>query len=386
MDLSLYFDPVGEELVELTLNKPNLGQSVHLYEARVPDLTGIQIAIMGVQENRGTSTQSMGYNHAADEVRKKLYPMHKGTATYRAVDLGNLRNGPTREDTVQRVQQIVQYLLSKGILTIIVGGSHDLTVGQYLAYEEFERMLNLLVVDPRIDIGESEAANGSFITDIVKHNPGFLFQLIHLGHQSYLVEEDKQELLQSMYFEAIRLGLVREKLQEMEPVVRAADMMSFDISALSQMFAPGATLNFPFGLSGEEACQLCWYAGMNERLTSVGFYEYDADKDDANGTTAFVVATMIWYLIEGYYHRVDEKDFMSDKFLIYEVDMEGEPSSIRFFKSKRTEKWWMEVPNPEGAKSVFIRNKMVPCSYEDYELALTGEIPPRWLSAYTRIS
>ncbi|MEM9326124.1 MAG: formimidoylglutamase [Bacteroidota bacterium] len=384
MDLSLYFAPIQEELIELSLSKANLGQSLHLYEARIPDLQGIEIAILGVEENRGTTSQSIGYRDAANVVRYKLYGLQKGTPTYRIADLGNLRNGPTRQDTLERLQQVLHYLMEQGILPIVVGGSHDLTLGQYLAYEDFERMVNVLIIDPRLDIGESEAASESFLGQLIKHNPNYLHQLLHLGHQSYLVEEDKQELLQAMYFEAIRLGVVREQLQEMEPVVRSGDMLSFDISAINQSYAPGATQNYPFGLTGEEACQLCWYAGMNERMTSIGFFEYDADKDDENGTTAFVLATMIWYVIEGFYQRVGEKDFQSEKFLIYEVDMDEEPSSIRFFKSRRTEKWWMEVPNPEGAQSVFIRNKMVPCSYQDYELALKGEIPSRWMSAFTR--
>ena len=384
MDLSLYFDPIDDELVELSLSKANLGQSLHLYESRLPDLTGMEIALVGLQENRGTISQSMGYSGAADAIRWKLYQLQKGTSTYRMADLGNLRSGPTREDTIQRIQQVLQYLIEKEVLPILIGGSHDLTLGQYLAYGEFERMVNMLVIDPQIDMGEAESANGSFLGDIIKHHPNYLFQLMHLGHQSYLVSEDKQELLHSMYFEAIRLGTVREKLSQMEPIVRGADLLSFDVSAMSQSYAPGATQNLPFGLTGEEACQLCWYAGMSERLTSVGFHEYDADKDDDNGTTAFVIATMIWYVIEGFYHRVGEKDFQSENFLIYEVDLEGEPASIRFFKSRRTEKWWMEVPNPEGTQSVFLRNKMIPCSYEDYELALSGEIPSRWLSAFTR--
>ncbi len=69
--------------------------------------------------------------------------------------------------------------------------------------------------------------------------------------------------------------------------------------------APGNANAHAFGLAAEEACQLCWYAGINDKLSSAGFYEYNPLYDH-RGQTAEMVATMIWYLIEGFYHRKHE--------------------------------------------------------------------------------
>ena len=92
---------------------------------------------------------------------------------------------------------------------------------------------------------------------------------------------------------------------------------------------------------------------------------------------------MIWYLIEGYYHRKGDKNFMSNDYLKYEVHLGGDPDSIRFYKSKLSESWWMEVPNPES-QGLFNRNSMLACSYSDYETALKGDVPDRWFNFYNR--
>jgi formiminoglutamase len=43
----------------------------------------------------------------------------------------------------------------------------------------------------------------------------------------------------------------------------------------------------------------------------------------------------------------------------------------------------MEVPHPED-KVGFMRSKMIPCSYMDYEEALQGELPEKWINIYAK--
>ena len=161
-------------------------------------------------------------------------------------------------------------------------------------------------------------------------------------------------------------------------------MLSFDVTAIRSADAPGNRNAQPFGLTGEEACQICWYAGLNEKLSSVGFYEYNPSFDDAHRKTASVIATMIWYFVEGYYHRKNDQNFRGNDFLKYSVSMPVEPEVITFYKSKLSEKWWMEVPYPHG-HSRYSRNSIVPCSYNDYQVAVKGEVPERYISALAKL-
>jgi formiminoglutamase len=218
------------------------------------------------------------------------------------------------------------------------------------------------------------------------YEPNFLFNYSHLAYQSYLIESSSIEVLEKLYFETYRVGMLRQVLEEMEPVIREADMLSFDISAIRSSDAPGNIKSQPFGLTGEEACQICWYAGMNDKLSSAGIYEYNPDLDDESKKTAAVVATMVWYFIEGFYHRKNEGGFSSNDYLKYVVDMPGsEPATILFYKSKLSEKWWLEVPS-EKSVSAFGRNSLVPCAYADFQTANEGEVPDRFVNAMARLS
>jgi formiminoglutamase len=119
-------------------------------------------------------------------------------------------------------------------------------------------------------------------------------------------------------------------------------------------------------------------------MSSVGFYEYDPLSDDSRMKTAAVTATMIWYFIEGYHHRKEEQNFKGNDYLRFVVSMPTDPENLVFYKSKLSEKWWMEVPYPH-AKFLYERNLIVPCSYTDYETASRGEVPERWITTQARL-
>jgi formiminoglutamase len=277
-------------------------------------------------------------------------------------------------------------LLESNVLPIIIGGTHDLDYGQYCGYETMDKLVSLLNIDAFLDLDDKKesAPNKKHINKILLHEPNFLFSYTHLAYQSYLIDPANVAVLEKLYFEAFRIGQMRTSMQEMEPVIRNADMLSFDITAIRSSDAPGNAHAQPFGLTGEEACQICWYAGQNEKLSSVGFYEYNPELDDAHKKTAAVLATMVWYFIEGYYHRKKDQNFRSNDFLKYVVALHAEPETITFYKSKFSEKWWMEVPYPTGREK-YARNSIVPCSYSDYQLASKGDVPERYISTLAKL-
>jgi len=387
MDLKLFFDPISREIDLSKLPTSALAHSIYINQEKMPEIDDKDIAIIGLQESRGAEEGNQdGIARSATEIRKSLYQLKKGAGNFRVVDLGNFRNGPELEDTYQRLQEVCAHLMEQNILPLIIGGSHDLDIGQYMAYENQDKIITLLNIDNKLDLTDPKTGipSQSHVHRIFKHDPNFLFNYYQLGHQSYLVEEKETELLEKLYFEVVRLGMVKENIKELEPIVRDADMVSFDISAIQAHYCPGATDAKVYGLTGEEACQICWYAGLNDKLSSIGFYEYDVARDTEDRKTAFVLATMIWYFIEGFYNRKGDKNFRSNDYLIYEVALGGEPSTIRFYKSKISEKWWMEVPHPEET-SGFLRSRMVPCSYSDYQMAQSGEVPHRWITTYSKM-
>ena len=65
--------------------------------------------------------------------------------------------------------------------------------------------------------------------------------------------------------------------------------------------------------------------------------------------------------------------------------LKKDDQEIVFYKSNRSERWWMEVPNPNN-KVRYQKHHLVPCSYKDYETALREEMPERWWQAFQKIS
>ncbi|MFP4088710.1 MAG: formimidoylglutamase [Cyclobacteriaceae bacterium] len=388
MNLSIFFSPVGPESYEGVYAANSFFRSIQVHIDMFPNYMDADIAIIGLTEKRGNS-ENGGAERAPDKIRQALYRLKKGSGAYQVVDLGNLNNGHSLEETRLRIKEVCETLINNNTLPVLIGGTHDLDYGQYQAYESMEKLISVLSVDAMIDIDPGHEADDegsawkNHLHHILIHEPNYLLNYSHIAYQSYLVDHSVPTLLDKFYFDTYRLGLVSQKINSMEPVIRGADMLSFDISAIKMEDAPGNTHAQPFGLNGQEACQLCWYAGHSEKLTSAGFYEYNPVWDNERKKTASVVATMVWYLIEGYYHRTYENDFESNSFTKYIVPMPSTPSVITFYKAKKSEKWWMEVPNPQ-VEAIRERMSIIPCDPSDYEMATKGELPDRWIQNHAK--
>lgn len=384
MDLTLFFSPVDESVHSSITSSSSFLKNIKIFSEKMPEYKDAHLAIIGINETRGAGHHA-GASHGANEVRKKLYQLKKGTGAYRIVDLGNLNPGIDLDESYVRLSEVCRILLESNVLPVIIGGSHDLGYGQYWAYEGLEKLVSLLNVDAFLDLEDKHGvpADRKHIHKVLLHEPNYLLSYTHLAYQSYLIDPSSIGVLEKLYFEAFRIGQMRTNLQEMEPAIRQADLLSFDVTAIRSSDAPGSDRAQPFGLTGEDACQICWYAGMNEKLSSLGIYGYSPDVDDIHKKTASVIATMIWYFIEGYYHRKNEQDFRSNDFTKYTVSMPVEPETLIFYKSKFTDRWWMEVPMP--SKSVYARNSIVPCNYSDYQTATKGDIPDRYIAALSKI-
>ena len=131
------------------------------------------------------------------------------------------------------------------------------------------------------------------------------------------------------------------------------------------------------GFYGDDACRITRYAGMNDKLTSIGFYEFNP-AFDRNGQTALLLAQMVWYFIDGFYNR--KQDFPltpKSNYIIYRATLKDGSGEMTFVKSKRSDRWWLQVPYPSNG-SGNERYHLVPCRYEDYNTAVAGEIPDLW--------
>ena len=367
-----------------------MGQKMEIFSNEFPELddNSFDIALIGVLEDRN-SANNQGAGLAPDYLREKFYALHEGDYTTRIVDLGNIKQGDKVSDTSIALKTVVHELIKKNILPVILGGSQDLTYAQFMAYEKLEQKVDLVVIDSHLDIDDSpentlETTSSSYLNRILLHEPNYLFNFSNMGYQTYFANQDSLRVIQKLYFDAHRLGDIFEKISSTEPIIRNANMISFDISAIRSSDACANSNATPNGLYGEDACQICRYAGMNDKLTSIGFYEFNPAYDQ-NGQTASLMAQMLWYLVDGFYNRKNDLPLQpKSKYLIYRANLKDGFHELIFVKSKKTDRWWLQVPYPSGI-SKNERYHLVPCSYEDYKTAMAGEMPDLWWRTYQKL-
>jgi formiminoglutamase len=350
-----------------------------------PDLQEIQIVIFGVGEERG-SRNNKGCEVGADRVREKFYQLKAHQVPFKIADLGNLRPGNTLDDTYAAISTVMSELLPMKIIPVLIGGSQDLTYGQYAGYKRLEQIINIVSIDSRFDLAKpGESTDPSeYLGRIILEQPNYLFNFSNLGYQTYFTGAEGIALMKKLYFDAVRLGQIRTDITEAEPVLRNADLLSVDVSAIRQSDAPGNLLASPNGFYGEEICQLMMYAGVSDKLSALGIYEFNPLHDRA-GQTAHLVAQMIWYFLEGVSNRKGDLPLPdSGHFITYRVAIDNLNDEITFFKSRKSDRWWMRLPLDQR-RSRYQRHHMLPCSYKDYQQACNNEVPDRWWNALQKL-
>lgn len=390
MDIAIYFKPVNTSSLITEIDSPGnrYADLIDIYrnEGSFPDLSGIDIAILGIHEDRN-SVNNEGCALGADVVRKHMYGLFSGLEKLKVVDLGNIIQGHTIDDSYFALTNVVAELVKHGIIPVIIGGGQDLSYPVYRAYEQLGQIINIVAVDPMFDLGNdsNHIDSRSYLSKIILHQPNYLFNYTNIGYQSYFVDTEAVGLMNKLYFDIYRLGNVRNNIIDVEPIVRNADMVSIDISAVRAADAPGNANAGPNGFNGEDLCSIARYAGLSDKLSSIGFYEYNPIYDKQE-QTAMLIAQTIWYFLEGYYQRKDDYPARArDQYVKFHVKIKDHKDEIIFYKSKKSERWWMEVPVETDLMTKYERHYMVPCSHRDYEDACNNNIPDRWWQVYQKM-
>ena len=392
VDISIYFQPIPELVKDGLEEESNsvFAKNIDGYFTSFPDWTDAKLVILGVCEGR-VGGKNEGASNAPDQIREKLYRLFKVPAAGKIVDLGNIKEGHSVNDTYYALSSVLEELNKKKIVSIVLGGSQDLTFPIYTSFAKLEQLVNLVTIDNSFDLGvhvldSNTIHSKSYIGNIITHQPSFLFNFSNLGYQTYFADPQEIDLLDKLFFDHYRLGLVQQSIENTEPIIRNADIVSFDVSAIRASDAPGNYYASPNGLYGEEACHLSRYAGYSDRVSVFGLFELNPIFD-RNTQTAHLLAQIIWYFIDGFANR--KNDFPSsidDNYVKYRVAIEGDAKhEITFLKSKKTDRWWMHVPYPPTKGIKFERHTWVPCSYEDYTLACGGEMPDKWWQTYQKL-
>ena len=372
-DLTDFLEPVN--VAELNNDQGytdgQFAKHILIYENDLPELDNVEIVVIGLLETRGDSFLQ-GLNNAADTIRKHLYRLNYWHTDIKIADLGNVKTGFTLADSYASLRTVLDELLNRNKIVVLLGGSHDMTLGQYQAYRQLNKQVEVTCVDSMIDLrGESPVRSENFLMEILTGEPNLVKHYNHIAFQSYFVHPRMLETMDKLRFDCYRVGTVTEDIEAMEPILRDTDLLSFDISAIKFSDAP-ANKNCPNGLTGIDACMLTRYAGMSPRLSSMGIYGYNPNQD-TDELTARQISQMLWYFIDGK-SRSKQETLIEDRKNFNEYHTAFAEIDTVFLQSKRTDRWWMQMPDEQ----------YIACSYNDYIKASNNEIPERWLRVQER--
>ena len=358
-----------------------VGKNVHMHTEKdgLPVFAHADVAIFGVLESRN-AFEKKPEKLDLDEVRIQLYRLMMGNWNSTIIDIGDVEEGDTVEDTYFVVKEIVAGLLEENIIPIVLGLTQDITFPTYRAFDNIKKMVNLVSIDSRFDFGEDDEliSSHSYMSKIITDKPNNLFNFSNIGYQSYFNAQEEKDLMERLFFDAYRLGEIAANIELAEPVLRSSDIVSLDLRAIraSEM---GMTRNFsPNGFTGREICAIARYAGISDKVSLFGIYEGE------NSHQAFqMIAQIIWYFIEGLSFRIKEyPSSKSEDFTKFTVPTDTE--ELIFFKSHVTERWWVEVPTILAEHTKTNSVALLPCTEEDYLDACNQNIPEMWFKAYRK--
>lgn len=382
-----FIQPVERDLQDYfkKLAPRSIGQKVVFFEGELPEEGQHKIALLHAPEYRGG-----GLLEKSSDVlllRRELYQLAELNNSLQLIDMGDLKTGAELNDSRAAVRSVCTELIEAGIFPIVIGGSHDLSFEQVNAFQESANRINLLVVDQKIDLIDPKnesLSDRNFLMELLSSEKSQLFDFNQIGYQMHFTHPEALHTLDNLNFEAYRLSEIQSKIEEAEPIIRDSDILSFDMGAVRYSDAKGVLDPTPNGFYGDQACQIMRYAGLSNRIKTLGIFGFDVDADE-RGQTAQLMAQMIWYFLEAKSKmRKDFPDYKSRNFIKYSVSVDGTDDNMVFLKSKMSEKWWMEIPDLTGDDK---KNKyIIPCSYADYLEASANEIPERWMKAVQKFN
>ncbi|MBK8966659.1 MAG: hypothetical protein IPM36_08235 [Lewinellaceae bacterium] len=207
-----------------TLDESAFGKNIALHGLSFPNLNGVRIALIGAGDRE------------ANAVRAELYRTAYNFPAGAVADLGNLRRS---EPSV--LIPVFFELLSGNILPVLLAQKNDLARAQFLAYHERKSLVNLVAVDESLRLAHAVtggADNQAVYSALLQPRHPLLFHFGLVGFQTHQTEPGVVDFLTKNNFDALRLGKTRSSIEETEPILRDADLLTFHLGALKQSEAP----------------------------------------------------------------------------------------------------------------------------------------------------
>ena len=277
----------------------------------VDDPDGVEVAVVGVPFDTATSYRP-GARFGPEAIRagsvllRPFHPVHgiDVFGTLSVADWGDLDTTPgNAERTAGQIAEGLGPLVRAGVIPIVLGGDHSITLGALRAQAAARGPLALVLLDAHADTWDSYYGerffHGTHFRRAVEEGLLRPERSLIAGLRGSLYEAGDLESAAQLGFELVRSDDLRAMTAERfgarvrDRVGDAPTYLSFDIDVIDPAFAPGTGTPEVAGLSSHEALALI------RSLAGIPFGGFDlvevAPPYDGPGQTTAMLAANVAY-------------------------------------------------------------------------------------------
>ncbi len=263
----------------------------------------------GVKRNAGRP----GAAGAPDEIRKVLYKLTPGVENRERFinllndtsDIGNVKVTGDLEADQEVLGNIVAEYLRQNIIPVILGGGHGTSFGHFLGYAKAGFQTSIFNLDAHTDVRplkKGKAHSGSPFRQAIEHESGSCLKYTVVGLQPHSTAKAHIKYVEKHEGKAIFRDNTNEERITNQLVNNLKTMVTFDMDAVDQAFAPGVSAPCANGLNPQLWLKAAYLSGKNSNVSSFDISEVNP-KYDGDGQTVRLAALTVWYFLKGLSER-----------------------------------------------------------------------------------
>ncbi len=277
------------------------------------DLTGVDVAIVGVPFDGGTSYRP-GTRLAPREIRsqsslirpynyfQKVAPFDRLTV----VDAGDVDASPVSlERAYESIEQFVASIVSAGAVPVVVGGDHSISLPVLRALAHAHGPLALVQFDSHVDTWEQDFGSpyfhGSPFWHAVNERLVDPRRFIQVGIRGPMYSEDDFAFHRANGITVRDIVQVREQgigatISDIVRVASGPCYVTFDIDSVDPAFAPGTGTPEVGGLTSDEALRFVRALGAID-LVGCDVVEVSPPFDGPGQITSLLAANLVFEMV-----------------------------------------------------------------------------------------
>ncbi len=266
-------------------------------------------------------------------------------------------------NSVSDIIPLIKDNLTNGIKTLVIGGHFSGLKACFDTLQFQEKFFNATIVQ--------NSAGTDIDNLLIEVKRPWLKSIFIVGNQAHLSDSNYLTRVEMEGLRCIRLGALRTESGIPEPEIRSSDLFGLSLNALKQCEAPIQTRVSSTGLTSEEACQLCYYAGRAERNQVAGIYDF-MPSAVTNPGGINLLATLIWYYLHGLNLRSSAYPPGKKTMKKFTLEQSVDSKFLTFYKDENEQKWWLESPFKKHVLSKEM--PLIACDYQDYKFAANDQL------------